>query len=312
MDLFLEARWTFETLDRVAWYRGIVQDVLIAPRLARFGGLTTTCAEPCAEVVKYRFSSGNPLALFADVGNLEYNDDCKICLEMSYTATIESMYEDVPRAFQGVSLQVMAYDATLEDTAENAPRKTENQRIATNLQILAESVTTNDIADFYHYYVIRELYARLGAGQYLQQYNTFQPYIQQCIDFGLQCPTHPDDMNEDLAANDLLSHADNSFSSVTTAGAPFPFWSEGDGTGILFLPNPQTGAYFPVSGSGVDMSGNITSLGTYLLNSGGMADPTSEDWQNEVEVNPLYAWFMASLTPADPATGKSIVHSACR
>lgn len=39
------------------------------------------------------------------------------------------------------------------------------------------------------------------------------------------------------------------------------------------------------------------------MNSGGVADLTSEAWQTEVEVNPLYAWFMAGLTPADPGTG---------
>eukprot|EP00977_Amphora_coffeiformis_P025775 scaffold22137_cov164-Amphora_coffeaeformis.AAC.1 len=302
MDLFLESRWTFELMDKVAWYRGIVQDTLVAPRLTRFGGLTTTCKDPCQDVVNYRFSTGNPLALFADVGNLEYNDVCKMCLEASYTATVEKLYEDGPRAFQGLSLQVLAFDATLEDTTENAAQKAENQRIAANLQALAQSMTANDIVDFYSYYVTRGLYAQLGTTGYMQSYKAFEPFIQQCIDSGLNCPTHPDDLNSTLAARDLLRHADNTFSSVTTAGAPFPFWSQGDGTGILFLPNSQTGGFFPVSGSGIDMSGDMLSLGGYLVNSGGAADPTSEAWQTEVEVNPLYAWFMASLAPADPAT----------
>lgn len=305
MDLFQESRWTFTVPDKVAWYRGIVQDVLVAPRLLRFGGLTTSCAEPCAEVVGYRFATGNPLALFADVGNLEYNHVCKICLEASYTETIKQLYGLVRPAFAGLSARVLQFDATLADTDENAEQKAANKLIADNLASLSESITTDDVVDFYAYYVTRNLYAQLGAQSYLTQYKSFQQYIEACIGFlGADvCPTHPDNMTATLASSDLLRHADNTFSSVTTAGAPFPFWSQGDGTGALFVPNPTTGQFYPVSGSGIDMSGDITSVGVYVQSLTTGADPSSEEWQRQVEINPLYAWFMASLTTADTDTG---------
>jgi hypothetical protein len=308
MDLFQEARWTFTLPDQIAWYRSIVQDTLVAPRLARFGSLTTTCAIPCAEVVGFRFASGNPLALFADVGNLEYNDVCKICLEGSYTATIETLYGGVAPGFGGLRQQLLAFEATLDDS--NSTLKTEVQLLADNLGTLAQTVTKNDVTEFYNYYVTRGLYAQLGAGSYVENYQFFGAAIAGCetaAGLGVPntvCPLAPADLTAALAARDLFNHADGTFSSVTTAGAPFPFWSEADGTGVLFQGNSETGGLFPVSGSGIDMSGDPASLVTFLTTSGGLADPKSELWQTEVEVNPLYAWFMASLTPAEAGTGK--------
>lgn len=307
MDLYKEARWTFSTMDRVAWYRSVVQDRLIAPRLARFGGLTTTCQVPCLDVVTYRFQTGTPLSLFADVGNLEYNDNCKMCLEESYALTIQKLHEDIVPAFVGLSMQVEAFDATLQDNDTNAERKAENRRIVDNLKTLATTISANDVVDFYNYYVTRSLYAQLGVKAYLDKYLAFQPQIEQCLGaqqlgLPLACPTHPLDMNATMANQDLMRHADNVFSNVTAAGAPFPFWSQPDGTGRLFQPNPVTLDLSPVSGSGIDMSADMSSLGVFLQTSNNSADPTSPKWQNQVETNPLYAWFMASLTPAEPNT----------
>lgn len=307
MDLYKEAQWTFTTFDKVAWYRGIVQDALIAPRLTRFGELTTNCAGHCAEVLGYRFSTGNPLGLFADVGNLEYNNECRMCLEANYTNTVETIYANVKPAFLGLVQKVTAFDATLEDTEENQALKEENQRIVTNLLTLNATITKDDVVEFYEYYVARGLYAQLGASNYATAYESYRDFIDLCYAneaFGLTCPTHPDNMTAQLAASDLLRHADNTFSNITTAGAPFPFWSEGDGTGVLFMGNEETGELFPVSGSGVDMSGDLFSLQAFLLTPGTVGDPRSEEWQTLVEVNPLYAWFMASLTPAEEGTSK--------
>lgn len=306
MDLYKEAQWTFKLEDKIAWYRGIVQEILMKPRLTRFGQMTTTCQAQCAEVLGYRIMTGTTFSLFADVGNLEYNDKCKICMEAGYTVTINTLYGSVKPAFGGLIQKVTAFDQGLEDTEENQALKAENQRITANLNELMEDITTDDIVDFYGYYVVRGLYAQLGAPSYLASYKSFQPFIDQCIAkqvFGLTCPMHSDDMTEELAQRDLLRHADNAFSSVTTAGAPFPFWSEGDGTGILFLGNQETGGLFPVSGSGIDMSGDITSLQAFLL-SNATGNVTSEEWQQLVEINPLYAWFMASRTPAEEGTSK--------
>ena len=73
---------------------------------------------------------------------------------------------------------------------------------------------------------------------------------------------------------------------MTTAGAPFPLWSEGDGTGYLFEGNS------PVGGSGIDMSAPLDSLAGYLFSTilfNSSVDPTSEAWTSYVERNPLYA-----------------------
>jgi hypothetical protein len=112
----------------------------------------------------------------------------------------------------------------------------------------------------------------------------------------------------------LYAHADNVFSSVTTAGSPLPLWGNGDGTGFLF-----DGSH-PVSGSGIPMSQNLSSVFDYvdithyrmpqewkpLYGNGGFADPLSPDsnWTKYVENNPIYSWFMAGLMPSAEGTGK--------
>jgi hypothetical protein len=316
MDLYEEARWTFTLPDQIAWYRSIVQDTLVAPRLARFGALTTTCEAPCAEVVGFRFATGDALLLFADVGNLEYNDDCKMCLEGSYTATIEALHTGIAPGFGGLRQQLLAFGATLDDS-NSTTLKADVQLKADNLGTLAQTVTKNDVTEFYNYYVTRGLYAQLGAASYMENYQFFGPAIAGCEQAApfvpnTVCPLAPADLTPAIAGRDLFNHADGTFSSVTTAGAPFPFWSEADGTGVLFQGNSETGGIFPVSGSGVNMAGDIMSLGPYLGTTGGLADPESEAWQTEVEINPLYAWFMASLTPAETGTCMSAALLFCR
>ena len=53
------------------------------------------------------------------------------------------------------------------------------------------------------------------------------------------------------------------------------------------------------------MSAKIESLSAYLFAtvlSGQPMDPNSTEWEEQVEKNPIYAWFMASLTPAADGT----------
>ena len=318
MDLFKEAQWTFEQDDKAKWYNDLILGSLVAPRMARFGGLTTTCAANCSDIVVQRTITGNPLALFADVGNMEYNNECRICLETDYDTTIKFIDKNIREGFGGLGQLVLVHNAQVPDTPENAAQKAENQRIAQNLITLSQTITANDVAEFYGYYVERGLYAQLGWPQYVQTYKAnaaaVTPPIQNCIsNFGEDaCPTLPSEMNEAYAKRDLLRHADNAFSSFDAAGAPTPFWS-GDGTGDRFRPNSETNRTYPLSGSGIDMSGEISSLVKYL---GAVADPqgtltadpTSDEWKTEVEINPLYAWFMASLTDADPGTIKLKCH----
>ena len=313
MDLFQEARWTFSDLERVGYYRNVIQDSLIAPRLPRFGVLTTTCTDQCLALLAYRTNpqalgldiEPNPLGLFADVGNMEYNDPCRICVEAGYTATIEQLYANIAPGFGALQQQVQGAWNALPDTEENQEARAQLQDISTKLGTLIATVTKEDVDDFYSYYVARGLYGNLGLQGYKAGYNQFGELIGTCQALNLTCPPSPDQVDDAAATAALLNHADNVFSSVTASGAPFPFWSEPDGTGSLFGAN-QAGILHPVSGSGVDMSAPIESLTTYfrfLQTSGSLVDPNSPEWQASVETNPLYAWFMANLTPADEGTG---------
>ena len=40
MDYFREAEWFFDEEDRVTYYKKVYQDLVVAPRLERFGALT--------------------------------------------------------------------------------------------------------------------------------------------------------------------------------------------------------------------------------------------------------------------------------
>ena len=94
MDFFQEANWFMnftngedaynnetvpaprQDLYRRTWYKDVIRAKLIKPLMPRFGVLTSLCTGPdhCAALLSYRMtpnSSGyNPLALFADIGNM--------------------------------------------------------------------------------------------------------------------------------------------------------------------------------------------------------------------------------------------------
>lgn len=92
MDLFQEARWFFDyngpesvpaheyvpapkqDLYRRTWYNELIRKLLVAPRIPRFGVMTTVCAPACQFVLGYRLTPDSPgyspFSLFADIGNL--------------------------------------------------------------------------------------------------------------------------------------------------------------------------------------------------------------------------------------------------
>ena len=315
MDLYREARWSFSDKQRVLFYESFIQDMLLAPRLPRFGIMRSVCTEACSFEIAYRMNpktvgypqaEANLLALLKDVGNLEYNTPCRICIEDSYNDTIEELYNSLMENFDYLQRVV---NRTRDSLDEGSHRWVQLDDISKQLGILLREATRDDIVDFYFYYVVRGLYGELGVESYLELYAVAEDAIQRCQAasgfFGWVCPPLPSEMNASLASQHLLNHADNTFSSVSTAGAPFPFWSEGDGTGVLFVPNEVAGTLFPISGSGVNMSAPMDSLRTYFGNlyfSGGEVDLSSRQWNDMVEANPLYAWFMASVTNASEGT----------
>jgi hypothetical protein len=313
MDLFYEARWFFDEKDRVTWYNEMIKPLLMKPRIARFGILTTTCAPPntnvCWKLLNYRTNPLSPgyeptVALLIDVGNLEMSDPCRICVEETYSKTITELYEGIIPSFRVLGAELSRFNQVLVE-AGDTEGQTKVTDIASKVATLLETITKDDIEDFYYYYVIRGTYARMAVGLYLEGYAALEEKFKTCpagkLFYGLTyCP--PVTVNETEALVALFNHADNVFSSVTTAGSPLPIWSEGDGTGTMFMGNS------PVGGSGIDMSADLLSLVEYLditqytsqdgswtpLYEGGASgyiDPLTPggNWTNLVEKNPLYA-----------------------
>jgi hypothetical protein len=323
MDLFQEGRWFFDETDRVTWYQEVVRKKLVKPRIPRFGIMQTSCPSECATVLRLRSDAdfaeemgyprefARPLGLFADIGNMEMNDPCRDCIETNFETTIQSLQGYVKGAFGVLARELGRFN---EDSIASDTLDEEGQAMVLDLikktTTLATETTRAEVEEFYSYYVTRGLYAQLGVGSYLAGYQQLQGFLASCNETaGLICP--PITATPADARQALLNHADNMFSSVTTAGSPLPLWSEGDGTGNLFEGTS------PVSGSGIDMSANLFSLVAYLDLSnygnasawsplytngvGGYADPVTPDgtWTALVEPNPVYAWFMAGLTKVE-------------
>lgn len=322
MDWFQEAGWYFEENDRVTWYNSVIRDLLVKPRLPRFGIMNQVCSSAGGDLSQSNAcdvnlllrtnatfavenglpaSYASPLLLLSDVGNLEMNDPCKICIESAFEATIETLSTSIVGLFgvMFLELQRLAESGTVTNQAQGAQLMALMQQVGA----LAQTVDRAAVEEWYSYYVVRGLYANLGSPAYAQQYAGFVAQLSAaCAVAGANCPAT---ISAAQAAQHLLNHADNTFSSVNTAGAPFPFWSNGDGTGDLF------GGTQPVGGSGIDMSGTLLSSTAYLdlqnygtgawspLYTNGFIDPfnAASPWNQLVETDPVYRWFIAGVTP---------------
>ncbi|KAL7573818.1 hypothetical protein ACA910_007843 [Epithemia clementina (nom. ined.)] len=326
MDLFQEARWFFDETDRITWYNEVVRKRLVLPRTPRFGILSTTCAAQCAETVGlrtdpefavsqgYDASYAEPLGLFYDIGNMEMNHPCRQCIEAAFEPTMIRLTEYVKGSFLVLAGELTKFLQNGTVTASEDVQEL-TQRID-QYYGLSQSITRADVEEYYTYSTLRGMYARFGAAQYAAGYNqmmaTDAGLLPVCLQLGLDCPPANVDAATGTAA--LLAHVDGVFSSFNTAGSPFPFWSLANGTGVMF------GGSSPVSGSGVDLSGQPESLGAYLdlanfTNpsawspgySADFADPITPDpaWTANVERNPIYKWFMSSLEISDNRCGNA-------
>lgn len=333
MDLFEEARFYFEENDRVTFYQEIVRTQLVKPRVPRFGIMTQVCTSSSsesssgacdytvalrtnatfAEEEGFSPSYANPLLLLDDVGSMEMNHPCRVCIEEKFEATMEQYTSDITKLFEVLSIELKR--ATLSRTVSEADMPVFE---ALTEQMDAITVDRTAVEEWYFYYTIRTLYVELGAGPYATTYANFmmsddrlQFLCTLALGNATLCPLT---VTPEEARQHLSHHADNTFSSATTAGAPFPFWSQGGEA--LFA------GTFPVSGSGVDMSGTVQSAATYLdldnfgagmetwspLYSGGYIEPLSSAWAELVETDPIYRWFVAGVTNM---TARKCGHRLC-
>jgi len=315
MDLFQEANWYMTEKDRVSWYNEGIKKNVINPRVGRFGVMIQYCGgeDHCKTIIDNRTAANTPLKLFSDLTGMQMNNDCRICIENNYEATMTS----VTNAGQGL-FKVM-YNELLRSLTkqQNDPLVDQDTTKMLNIANLLPKVGAiiakidrSAIEEWFMYYIARQLYGRLGATEYIGKYNDVNEKCGDCI------PSLAERLaangNDDLAiaSEDLLNHADASFSSVNTAGLPYP---------VTALGGPQ-------GGSGIDFKGTTLSATAYfdLLNYGqpgwnpkygptgadgsdGIANLDDVYWAAMVESDPVYKWFMAGETKMTAHCGNQIV-----
>jgi len=232
---------------------------------------------------------------------MELNNPCRICIEQQFEATMQFWTTTISGVF-GVMFQELGRfrrNGNVTDPLQLARLDS----LITQIGGIASTMSREKVEEFYSYYVTRALYAQLGVTSYITNYAAFMGVAEPAcaIVNGAPCPLT---VNASVAMQHLRDHADGTFSSITTAGSPFPFWNEGNGTGYMFAGN------LPVGGSGINMGGQIFSTTVYmdLANvtnpanwrprySAGFMDPTDIAWAQMVETDPVYRWFIASVTP---------------
>lgn len=293
MDLFQEASWYMTEIDRVSWYNAGIQENVVVPRIGRFGIMTSpACQAACGALLFQRISTGKTLNLFGDLTAMEMNNPCKICIESTYESTMD-YFTGVAKGLFG--FMVLQLQTSLE-VATVAGDDAKMLQIGTLLQkvgMIYGKVDRAAIEEFFMYYTTRGIYGQLGATAYIGNYNNVNAACEGCMP-----PLGLPDTYAATADADLKKHADAAFSSVNTAGTPYPvtgFPQGGSGvnfTGTLFS---STG-YFDLTNAQNPTAWNPKFGTTGTDGAAGVADPTDLFWTLAVETDPVYKWFMAGET----------------
>lgn len=291
MDLFEESKWSLDETARLTWYNDLVYPTLVRPRLARFGVMRDDCVRedsddgdakaPCdheyrlrtdvayAALNGYNEDHANPLLLFNDVGDLEMNNACKICIENEIVDGLGRMTVDYTRLL-----------GDLVDLAKND----DDDELLVRARAALERVDHESVAEFRLYYTARTAYAEFGGSGYVDGYESFRA-IPQLVELCRDCP---DELTTADGVEALYRHADNTFSTVNTGGLPVPFWNPE--TGYLFdyggdRNSNETLVLRPVGGSGLDLSGERLTPGKRAYT------------KEEILRDPGVVWFLGSVTP---------------
>lgn len=287
MDYFREANWFFEEEDRVTWYQDIARKSIIAPRVPRFGIMQQICSNltiptgrtECDEIIIERTLQNAPLLLFVDIGSMENNHPCKMCIEEEFESTMDNVHGGALQMFNGL------YQFA------NATGQTD---LATMYATILTGLDRQAAIDFYSYYVTRGLYIELGKEAYMESRDGVNGLLTQYT--GQQFPP----TTEAEAVSALANHADHAFSSSVTAGNPLPLWGN-DGEGYLLEGFLQGQPLSPVGGSGIDMSGDIFSTIQFF------EAPSAEAYASFVLTDPVHAWFVAGVTPMTAKCGNDFL-----
>jgi len=312
MDLFQEARWFMSETDRVSWYNNGIKKLVVSPRIGRFGIMSQSCGnenQPCRALIGTRIAQDDALRLFSDLSGMEMNDPCRICVETAFDATMEQFTTGTQALFGVMTQQLQRTLGTLSAEAnQDAAKIASITDLVTKVVNILGKINRAAMEEFFMYYATRGLYQQLGAESYLENY----PAVNQ--GFGNQMTPLGDRIAAILAATggtdltiaaamvagiDLGAHVDSPFSSMNTAGNPFPI----PGAGIQ-------------GGSGLDFSGELFDSFQYFDlehiqdppnwnpkfgptgtdGSTGLVDPDDQFWVENVDTDPVYKWFMAGET----------------
>ena len=283
MDYFQEARWFFNEDNRVTWHSEVVRKNLVKPIIPRFGIMSQYCTTECGPLIFQRTLEDNTIGLMSDIANMEMNNACKACIETNFENQLDQLTGGVQQAFGGLSLQMQGLAAQETDPT----LKAQYTVLANRYQTIATETTRMEIEEFFMYYTTRGLYPQFRLDSYKENYAGLMALLRDdCLaealnDPGLICPSAT--ATDAEATQAMFDHADGPFSSITTAGIPFPWYSSADGTGRLF--EGTSG----VSGSGIDMSGTL----------GDLFDVTAPDYATKFMTDPVYVWLMAQFDPAE-------------
>jgi hypothetical protein len=108
---------------------------------------------------------------------------CELCSEANFTARVDELYAGFESTFGYLrDLIVPASDELAADGTDNMAAML--AEIASNLDVLLDTVEREDLEEFYFYYLIRYLTGSLGAQFYQGLYLEYGEYIEQCQAFG--------------------------------------------------------------------------------------------------------------------------------
>jgi len=337
MDFFQEAQWYFDDpnddddeLYRTTWHHHFIQKRLVRPLVSRYGIMNKKCSTltsnndnndnngECNRLIQLRTNAtyaidegydgnySNALLLLPDIQSMGMNHLCRICIEQSLENDIQKFQTQTQQFFELLHVELSKLNS--EEQTNAAAVTALRQQIKTILN--DHYLDRASIEEWYHYYTLRTIYSEIGAEGYITNYRKIQKQLSLLASF-FPDASFTGDVTLEEAKQILRDHADHIYSSVSTAGAPFPFWGDSNNN----ISDTYTTPYLfqgtsPFGGSGIDMSGRPFSGLEYIQqtlqqqqqqqqngNSTRFTIFASSELNEKIKTDPIYRWFLAAVTP---------------